>query len=132
MAPTSRNADMTKIFAIAFAFTLVAAPVFAQNQAAATRIADAAQQTNILVDPVDCLERAANVFGSPSKAASYCDKIYKQGGKIVTKVANEAADATKNSRPVVVAPSGYPVQGYGYYQTRTYYMPRGNRQAPRK
>lgn len=85
---------------------------------AATRIADAAQPTTTLfADVATCLSAATAVL--PSKdAAKFCLEARKLEVKRGTKVANEAADATKNNWP---KPSpvyaGYGGWGYsgGFY-----------------
>ncbi|MEK7200834.1 MAG: hypothetical protein AAB672_01750 [Patescibacteria group bacterium] len=50
-------------------------------------------------------------------AAKACDKIASTVAKTTTRIANEAADATKASRPVVVSPYGY---GYDSYYRSGY------------
>lgn len=63
---------------------------------AAVRIAEAAQPAEILIDPLECVERMAGILG-PKKAANYCRDVYHSGGKVMEKMANESADATKNN-----------------------------------
>lgn len=96
------------VSAIISFFLGCATPASAQTPSApAVRIADAAQPAGVLVDPIVCLERAAVVFKDAKKASKYCSKIYHSGGKVMEKVANEAADATKhNWPPVVLSPYG--------------------------
>lgn len=79
----------------------------AQTPAApGVRIADAAQPTTLLIDAaVKC---AAIGDKDTRKFCLNLVKIEAERGK---KVANEAADAAKAARPVVVNPYGY---GYGY------------------
>ncbi len=107
------------VFAILAGLLLVVS-VTAQENPAAVRIADAAQPAGILVDPLDCLERAEKVFArkksekkAAEKAAEYCQKNFHEGGGIMKGVANEAADATKNNYPR--ATYGYGGYGYGGY-----------------
>ena len=89
--------------------------VIETSQAAAVRIADAAQPEKILVDPLECLERAKKVFEgdvkAADKAAKYCRDLFHSGGKIVEKVANEAADGIGNIPSPAVVPT-YPF-GFG-------------------
>lgn len=76
-------------------------PVYTVSQEGSVAIAQSARVT---VDPVDCLERAVKVLGSPDKGAAYCQKISDREAKRSEKVANEAADATKSSRPLIMVP----------------------------
>lgn len=76
-------------------------PVYQIRQEGSVAIAQSARAT---VDPIDCLKTAKEVLGSADKAATYCQKIFDREAKRSEKVANEAADATKSSRPLVMLP----------------------------
>ena len=122
------------LFAILVAMLAAATTATAQTAAtttnnAAVRIADAAQPAGVLVNPIVCLERAAVVFAKskdPAKeAAKYCENAFHSGGKIMEKVANEAADANQAFRPVIV--DGY-YGSYGYTSGYVYRSYNGGRE----
>lgn len=84
-----------------------AVSVVETSQAAATRIADAAQPTVLL------METAMKCAESKDKdTRKFCLELVKLEVKRGTEVANEAADATKNNRSPVVVPA-YGYGGYG-------------------
>lgn len=86
-----------------------------------------------------CVADLAQIGLKPEKAAEFCEKRASREEKASAKIANEAADATKASRPMVVVPrygygygGGYSSYGYGVgfqiqTQRRGYY-----RSAPRR
>lgn len=76
-------------------------PVYQIQQNGSVAIAQSARVT---VDPVDCLKTAKEALGSADKAATYCQKLFDREAKRSEKVANEAADATKSSRPLIMVP----------------------------
>lgn len=78
-----------------------AMPVYEVRQEGSVAIAKHAEVT---VDPLACLERATAVMRDADKAAAYCQKIFKEESGRSKKVANEAADATKSSQPMVLLP----------------------------
>lgn len=95
-------------------------PVPAPTQAtdAATRIADAAQPSTVLLSgETTCLTEAAKIL-KPKDAAKFCLATREQEVKRETKLANEAADASKNSRPSNPCSSWFTSPsacgGYGY------------------
>ncbi len=85
-------------------------PLKAQQEGS-VEIAKSVTTTPVLVDgPVNCLETAAKVL--PAKdAAKFCLDAAKIEADRAKRVANEAADATKASRPQVISPYG----GYSRY-----------------
>ncbi|MEK7642767.1 MAG: hypothetical protein AAB392_03145 [Patescibacteria group bacterium] len=103
-------------------------PVLAQSQEGSVEIAKSAAPTDILTDGVvGCFSTVSEKL-SAEKAAEFCLKAAKIEAERAKKIANEAADATKASRPMVVAPySGYGGYGYGY---RSYSY--GNRYTSRR
>ncbi len=77
------------------------------DQQAATKIAEAAAPTSILPDKgMECLERSAQIL-DPKDAKEYCALLVKEESGRSKKVANEAADSTKNNKPVVLSTGGY-------------------------
>jgi hypothetical protein len=104
------------MFLALFVILALVAPLGAQQEgsvAIAGEITPSAE--NIVPDGVTCLADAAKVL-APEKAAKYCENLAKLTAKTSTRVANEAADATKASRPLVIT-SGY---GYGGGYSRSY------------
>lgn len=102
---------------IVFSFVL-ASVCWGQNQDAATKIAGSVEPSEILIkEGTDCLTEAAKVLEA-KEAAKYCLELRKLEVKRATKLANEAADATKNNwpRPTVIN-NGWGYGGGGYYRS---------------
>lgn len=80
---------------------------YTPSQAGSVKIAESAAPTDILTaGAVSCLEDAGKVL-SADKAANYCLQVAKIEAERGKKVANEAADATKSSRPIIIGRYSY-------------------------
>lgn len=85
---------------------------FGQSQDGAVAISKAivpASET-IVNDFSTCVEKLVGLKISSKEALASCKEATKVAANVATRVANEAADATKASRPIVVTSS----YGYGY------------------
>lgn len=103
---------------LTIALLLVVTPAVAQNQEGSVEISKSivpSSETKVS-DFTSCVEQLVKVGIASKDATGSCLKASKIASKTATRVANEAADATKASRPMLVTPPyGY---GYGY---RDYY-----------
>lgn len=110
----------TMIF-VSFALLLGGLPLEAQNQSGSEAIADQIRPANEnrMSEFTECVVTLTTKASfKAEEAAKQCKEIAKIAAAEAMKIANEAADATKASRPLVVSPYGY---GYrGYYYGRSY------------
>jgi len=92
------------------------------DQAGAVAVAAVIRSENAkseLDEFAECVSKMRDSGASYKEASKDCREYRKVLAKESTRIANEAADATKASRPVVMSPYyGYSGYGYGY---RTYY-----------
>lgn len=96
-------------------FCLAFCPLWAQSQEGSVAIASAIrpEKDTVVADFTTCVT-AMKVAGATFKeAAKSCKEIAKVATNVTTRLANEAADATKASRPMVVM-GGYGYRNYGY------------------
>jgi hypothetical protein len=98
----------------------------AQDQAGSVAIADAIVPSaeNVVGDFTDCVKELAGTAVPTKDAIKACKEVSKLAVRATTRVANEAADATKASRPMIVDGWGgnYGYSGYGY-RYRSYRRP---------
>jgi len=104
------------IFLVVLALLLGFSPAVAQDQAGAVAIAATIRSKSGEVMELgsftDCVAKMMSVGASYKEAAKDCREYRKVLADESKKIANEAADATKASRPVVV--DGWGRNGYGY------------------
>lgn len=73
------------------------------SQAGSVEIAKAVPPTDVLTaGAVDCLKESKQVL-TADKAAEFCLKVMKAETDRAKRIANEAADATKASRPIILS-----------------------------
>jgi hypothetical protein len=100
---------MTRFTCFFFVFVLLGAiPLAAQNQEGSVAIASAIEPASqdVVGDFTGCVKELAPTVGA-KEALKACKDALKLAVKAATRVANEAADATKASRPILVNPWGY-------------------------
>jgi len=99
----SRSLKATVLIFVVGALLLVLAESVLGQERAATKIAEAAQPTTLLIDAT---VKCAALGDKDSR--KFCLKLLELEVKRGTKVANEAADATQKNRwSPVIAPYGY-------------------------
>lgn len=100
-------------------------PLAAQTQEGSVEIAKSIPSGDdaSVADFTTCVERLNKSGASADKAIDACTKIASIVAKRATKIANEAADATKASRPVVVADPYWGGSRYGYSGRWNYFQP---------
>ena len=112
------------------AFFLVFVPLWAQDQDGSVAIANAIRPLEhgdaTLPNFTGCVADLVAVQVASKDAVKACTKVTKEIGNTSRRIANEAADATKASRPVLV----YSRYGYGYYGRSYYSRPYYSRPRP--
>ena len=113
------------IFFVFFVFFAGFWPATAQNQEGSAAIAESIRADGegpLLRDGPDCVLRLTKEGGMEKKAAAkLCKSFAEIQAKTSRRVANEAADATKASRPLLVyGRYGYGGGYYGGYYGRSY------------
>lgn len=105
----------------------------AQEQSGSVAIAEHIRPAvdTTLTDFTACVEKLKNVGVETKEAVASCKDVTKIASKTTTRIANEAADATKASRPIMLynryGYGGYGSYGYGSYG---YQRPVAVRQPP--
>ncbi len=107
---------MTHAFvAILVLFLGVFTPTEAQDQSGSVEIAKSAAPTDILTNgAVECFTTVSQKL-SAEKATEFCLKAAKLEARRGEKIANEAADATKASRPLIILSDRFSYGRSGYY-----------------
>lgn len=105
-----------KTFTFALIFFLGLSSLEAQSQSGSEAIAKAivSSAEDTVGNFADCVEKLVRLTTTTEKAISACKDVSKIASHTATRVANEAADATKASRPIMVADYGGYGGGYSY------------------
>lgn len=110
---------MTKLFVVVFMLVLLGGdlPVAAQSQEGSISIASQIRPANEnrLSEFAECVITLTKVGFRAEESAKQCREVVKIVAAEAMKIANEAADATKASRPVVIVGSPYGYRGYYGY-----------------
>lgn len=107
-----------KTLTFALFFFLGLSSLEAQQQAGSVEIAKSATPTDLITSgAVDCFSTVSAKM-APEKAADFCLKVARIETDRGKRIANEAADATKASRPMVIATGRYGSGWSGSYGYR--------------